>query len=418
MPDGFILILFVLFVLILMFNYQTKTSKTIKQAERAQTEGRMRQAADLFIKSKKYVQAAKIALALPEAERTGIIQNISVVLSPSKKKTLFTKLGDEYATNKNFVKAATAFELAGTPLRAARYFVLADSGLVKRGLRLVIGFAQAHPNLKVEDELRNLARFAFQNEKYIATAEILEFLGAREEADAVLVFAAEEYEKSEHIEGAIEAYARAGKDSKAITLSIKTAQQMLKMNQLEKALNHFKRAYELAKELNLAQEQKEAENALTATSQLVEARQHLKNGRYKDAADLYTHALQSLTKISTFPESLLAEAALAHEKSGANEQASSLYAEAAKKTPNKKLAARFHEKARVLKEKPEIKPSPIREEEQQCIICRRTFKSTDKVVRCPYCYAAAHYAHFAEWIKINGKCPVCKRRLKRVELIQ
>jgi len=417
MPDGYILILFVFIVLFLVFNYTTKTSKTIRQAEHAQNEGRMRQAADLFIKAKKYVQAAKIALALPEAERSGILQNISEVLSPSKKKTLFTKLGDEYATNKNFVKAATAFELAGTPLRAARYFVLANSGLVKRGLRLVIGFAQAHPNLSVEAELRNLARFAFQNEKYIETAEILEFLGAREEADAVLVFAAEEYEKSEHIEGAIEAYTRARKESKAITLSIKIAQQMLKMNQLEKASHHFKRAHELAKELNLAQEQKEAEKALTATSQLVEARQHLKNGRYKDAADLYTQALKSLTKISTFPESLLAEAALAHEKSGANEQASSLYAKAAKQTPNKKLAARFREKARVLKEKPVVKPSPIKEE-QQCIICRRTFKSTDKVVRCPYCYAAAHYAHFAEWIKINGKCPVCKKRLKRVELIQ
>lgn len=402
-----------------MLNYQTKTSKTIRRAERAQNEGRMRQAADLFIKAKKYIQAAQIALALPEIERSDILQNISKVLSPSKKKSLFTKLGDEYATTKNFVKAAAAFELAGAPLRAARYFVLAGSGLVKKGLRLVIGFTQAHPNLGVEEELRNLARFAFQNEKYLETAEILEFLGAREEADAVLVFAAEEYEKSEHIEGAIEAYARAGKESKAITLSINVAQQMLHNNQLEKALHHFKRAYELTKELQLAQEQKEAEKALTATSQLVEARQHLKNGNYKEAADLYAQALKSLTKISTLPESLLAEAALAHEKSGAHEQASSLYAEAAKQTPNQKLAARFREKARVLKEKPVIKPSPIEEEKvHQCIVCRRTFKSTDKVVRCPYCYAAAHYAHFAEWIKINGKCPVCKRRLKRVELIQ
>ena len=418
MDDSYLIFLGILIVIFFLVNSRSKSSKLIKQAELAQREGRTLQAADLFIKAKRFPQAASIALSLPEIPRTTVLQKISTVISSSKHRILFTRLGDSFAGTEEFVKAATAFELADNSIKAARYYVLADLSLVKQGIQLVSEFSR-NQRLNTERELRTLARFAFQNEKYLETAEILEFIGASDEADAVLAYAGEEYKRSEQVEGAVEAYTRLGRDSEAAELTIKLAYQLIEQNQLDKAFDQFKKALELSTELNITQNIKNTEKAMLATSQLVKARQHLRDNQFKSAADLYEKALTTFS--GTLPAPLLAEAALAHEKSRDYKRASVLYTQAAKKVPKKKTAERFRKKARELKDKPEIKPLPTdktTEAELRCIVCLRSFKDSDKVVRCPHCHATAHYAHFAEWIKMNGKCPVCKRRLKRVELIQ
>jgi len=416
--DGYLILGAALLIIFYWLYSHFKTSRIIKQAEIAQREGRTRQSADLFIKAGKRARATQIALELPEAERTGIIQKLSKGISPSKQQTLFTKLGDKYVSAEDFLKAANAYELAGNIPRAARYFILASPRMVQRSIQLLVRLARTQ-KLNVESELRNLARFAFQHEKYLETAEILEFIGAHEEASAVLVYASEEFQKTEQVNGIIETYARTGKEDEAVALSLKNAQQMLEMNQLESALHYFKRAGEIAEAAKMSKDIKKAEKAFLATSQLIKARQHLKDNKYRIAADLYEKALAEFS--GGFSEPLLAEAALAHEKSRNYDRAASLYEEAARRTSKEALAKRFREKSRNLKGKPVIKSTSSdekKEEDQRCIICRRTFKNADKIVRCPHCHVPAHYAHFAEWIKINGKCPVCKNRLTRVELVQ
>jgi hypothetical protein len=47
-----------------------------------------------------------------------------------------------------------------------------------------------------------------------------------------------------------------------------------------------------------------------------------------------------------------------------------------------------------------------------CMICKLPFKSQQKVVSCPMCQSLFHRDHIFEWLKVKGKCPVCKQQLR------
>ena len=47
-----------------------------------------------------------------------------------------------------------------------------------------------------------------------------------------------------------------------------------------------------------------------------------------------------------------------------------------------------------------------------CMICKLPFKPTQQVVSCPMCKALFHRDHAFEWLKVKGKCPVCKQSLR------
>ena len=48
--------------------------------------------------------------------------------------------------------------------------------------------------------------------------------------------------------------------------------------------------------------------------------------------------------------------------------------------------------------------------EEICLICKRPISSSDEV-KCPYCGRSFHYTHFAEWVRQEGCCPVCKKEI-------
>ena len=48
-----------------------------------------------------------------------------------------------------------------------------------------------------------------------------------------------------------------------------------------------------------------------------------------------------------------------------------------------------------------------------CSICRRKIDDTVRV-SCPNCKNVFHEAHFAEVVKVTGKCPICKKKIKEV----
>ncbi len=46
---------------------------------------------------------------------------------------------------------------------------------------------------------------------------------------------------------------------------------------------------------------------------------------------------------------------------------------------------------------------------QTCTICRKEMNDLDLVEACPKCKNYFHYKHIREWLKIQGKCPICKQ---------
>ncbi len=49
---------------------------------------------------------------------------------------------------------------------------------------------------------------------------------------------------------------------------------------------------------------------------------------------------------------------------------------------------------------------------EECPICRKSIENEQDLAICPSCRSHFHETHFAEVIKINGKCPVCQKRIK------
>ena len=51
-----------------------------------------------------------------------------------------------------------------------------------------------------------------------------------------------------------------------------------------------------------------------------------------------------------------------------------------------------------------------------CSICRKIIQETDNTFRCPHCETQYHLTHLAEWIKVNGYCPMCHARIPSVTI--
>ncbi len=69
--------------------------------------------------------------------------------------------------------------------------------------------------------------------------------------------------------------------------------------------------------------------------------------------------------------------------------------------------------------------SPINPTSSECPACHATLKKcgvcnliigNEDYEECPYCDQASHTDHLLEWLKVKGKCPVCKHELHEFEL--
>ncbi len=50
--------------------------------------------------------------------------------------------------------------------------------------------------------------------------------------------------------------------------------------------------------------------------------------------------------------------------------------------------------------------------ELSCIVCRGAIKSGAKTLECPRCGGVAHRRHLLEWVRVKGRCPLCRRKLR------
>lgn len=55
--------------------------------------------------------------------------------------------------------------------------------------------------------------------------------------------------------------------------------------------------------------------------------------------------------------------------------------------------------------------------EERCIVCGLPIREGQEKVYCPNCGNPAHYAHLAEWVKVKGVCPLCRKRIPLRRLV-
>ncbi len=52
----------------------------------------------------------------------------------------------------------------------------------------------------------------------------------------------------------------------------------------------------------------------------------------------------------------------------------------------------------------------------KCMVCRHLIKARSSYLRCPRCKGVAHRSHMLEWLKVNGRCPICRKKLRPSDL--
>ncbi|MFX1283510.1 MAG: PHD finger domain-containing protein [Promethearchaeota archaeon] len=60
----------------------------------------------------------------------------------------------------------------------------------------------------------------------------------------------------------------------------------------------------------------------------------------------------------------------------------------------------------------------ITESREICCVCRRPIKSEEEIIYCPTCQNPFHLPHFAETLKLTGKCPICATKSSFNEIMK
>ncbi|MFX0088035.1 MAG: hypothetical protein ACFFAU_20445 [Candidatus Hodarchaeota archaeon] len=55
---------------------------------------------------------------------------------------------------------------------------------------------------------------------------------------------------------------------------------------------------------------------------------------------------------------------------------------------------------------------------ENCSICRQTILEEEETIYCPSCQNPFHLQHFAETLKVTGKCPICATKNSLKEILQ
>lgn len=179
--------LFIIVVIIIVWSLREsgKTKKLKKANELLEQRGNYNKALETYIGIKDWEKAAETIIKSPQGTQIVLLRRLQAYLPQSKIKSIFMKLGEHYSSQKQSNLAASAFQLADMPWRAAQAYI------VNKNVDAAIDVINTTPIFS-QDRIkatRNLAKFAFDNNYPVESAQLLQSIGAEDEAVAVLIAA-------------------------------------------------------------------------------------------------------------------------------------------------------------------------------------------------------------------------------------
>jgi len=439
----FILIIFGIIGLILQ---QSGKKGELNKANTYLESQQYSQALEIFLKRKQFDKAVESIVKSPQGTQIILLRQLQGQVSKARLKTLFLQLGDRLQSE-NASLAASAYNLAELPWKAAQTFIL--NGQTQNALD-ILSTSSIFSNDK-ERATRNLAKFAYEHNKVLESAELLEYIGAEDEAVAVLVAAgrtaddlnrlrvsnANDHQSSVRSASLDSLKTPHPDDPRS---SVRTSPYVLLHQQISKAQGNLrngrfndaesilKRASALTNKLPLSDsdETKNLKQELKRTQESVRlfqaARTAFKQRRIEDAQVSFSELLDYAGDL--FSAEIFAEAGLAYEQNPVDhEAAKEYYLEAAKRASTDQARLNYEKRAQGLQkgltdlpavpadatsisETVEIQVNP----KDPCVVCKRPV-GHGQTAQCHHCKSVAHYPHMAEWLKIKGTCPVCKQKL-------
>ena len=422
----FLIVLVFLIIFIILLATRKSSKKYIQRAHELEQQGRHLDALDLYARDS-LEQAANMVLRTPEASQILVLRRLEKKYTPLQLEKTFIRLARTNMSRNDPHAAASAFALAGKPFAAAKVYV--DLG----GLEFIPAAIQIlDRNVTVinnrDQAIRNLARHAYNNQKYAEAAELLRTIGADEEANTVLIAAATEMQKQGLVEEAEHYLTSVGQPIIAIKHYLREVQDNLQQGSVEKMRRSLTIAKDIVERLPSDEKQLIKEDLAPLVKKITEydrllkildsARDILRKKNINQAIALYDELLESLGEEAPTP--ILAEAALANEERNP-QYASKLFQQASQRAKSPRAVESFNIRAKKLEimakrriphvERPteEILQAEV---EEFCSVCRMKISDPTSLVRCPECGTPAHYSHLAEWLKIRRHCPICKKKIK------
>jgi hypothetical protein len=420
-----IIIAAIIIIIIIVISTRKSSEKHIQKGYELEQQGKHLDALDYFARNS-LEQAANLVLRTPEASQILVLRRLEKRYTLKQIEKVFLRIARSSIGRNDLHTAASAFVLAKKPFAAAKVFI--DTGsledipaaiqIIDRNISLIHNRDQA---------IRNLARHAYNSRKYMEAAELLRTIEADEEANAVIIAATTEMRKEGRIEEAEQFLAKIRKPAVAIEQYLLEVRNFLKQGNIEK----MRRSLAIAKDIieKLPPEEKRTfkgdldslKASITEYDRLLKildsARDILRKKNTNQAIALYDELLESLGEEAPTP--ILAEAALANEENDP-QYAAKLFHRAALQAQSPRAAESFKLRAKKLEIITEGQIPPVEklvtdfdtEVEEFCSVCRMRITEPSKLIRCPECGSPAHYTHLAEWLKIRGHCPICKKKIK------
>ncbi len=58
----------------------------------------------------------------------------------------------------------------------------------------------------------------------------------------------------------------------------------------------------------------------------------------------------------------------------------------------------------------------LTDDKKDCVICLEEFQNGDEVITLP-CFHLYHKQCIKDWLKKNGSCPICKKEVKKEDIV-
>ena len=414
-----------IFLLIIRKIWNSKGQKA-QNATNLEQQGRYLDALDVYSRIS-INQAADMVMRTPEASQILALRSLERKFSPRNIERAFLNLARTYGVKNDPHKSSKAYVFARKPFAAAKSYVdIGGLDFIPAAIQVLDQNSQfIHDR---DQAIRNLARHAYSNQKFLEASELLRAIGAEEEANTVLIAAASELKKQGYESLAKQYLSTTSHPKKAIERYIRDIKNSFTKGDIEQVRRSLSITNELLSKLR---EDKEGESK-EENQQLIEkaqeydrrlkvldsARDLLRKKNLNQSVALYEELVESFGE--EVPGFVFAEAALANEEHNPTYSAS-LYQKAAELVKSKEAANSFKIRAKNIKMVAHGATSSLLKDstrytdekvEENCTVCRTIISDIDTLIRCPECGSPAHYAHLAEWLKIRGFCPICKKKIK------
>ncbi len=413
-------------LLIIIRKLWSSKGRRVQDAREFETQGRYLDALDIYSKIS-INEAIDMVMRTPEASQILALRSLERKFPPRALERAFLNLARTYASKNDPHKASKAYVFARKPFAAAKAYIdVGGLDFVPAAIQVLDQNSQfIHDR---DQAIRNLARHAYSNQKFIEAAELLRAIGAEEEANTVLIAAASELKKQGFDSLAKQYLSTTSHPRKAIVRYLQDIQKSFTKGDIEQVRRSLSITNELLGNLNQTAEKGQENESRKIKEQVQEfdrrlkvldsARDLLRKKKFNQSVALYEELVESFGE--EVPGFIYAEAALANEEHNPTYSAS-LYQQAAELVKSKEAAKTFRFRAKNIEtiaaggssSFSTITDYPSDQDvEENCSVCRTKVTDITTLVRCPECGSPAHYAHLAEWLKIRGFCPICKKKIK------